>query len=109
MNDEELENKAYAYAATFGLRRGTSEAAYVVMDYIAGYRAAEPKWISPKDHPPADGTWAIIYMPDGGKGLGKTAIDVSKNGGWEDWAYEVTLYFPVTKLPKEEEGDFKDN
>ncbi len=103
MNDDLNQLKQQAEEALRVLGAEYSSKVHDIEDYIEALEAALPKWISAKDHPPADGTWAIIYMPDGSRGLGKTAIDVSKNGGWHDWAYEVTLYFPVTKLPKGEE------
>lgn len=103
MNDELKQLKQQADEALRVLGAEYSSMVHDIEDYIEALEAAQPKWRSIKKDPPAEGTWAIIYMPDGGKGLGKTAIDVSKDGGWHDWAYEVTLYFPVTKLPKEEE------
>lgn len=101
MEDEELERKAILDVS---LRAKNDDAYRVgIESYKAGYRAAQPKWLSPKDHPPADGTWAVIHMRDGSKSQGTTAIDFAKNGDWEDWMYEVTFYLPLPKLPKEEE------
>lgn len=68
-------------------------------DFLAGYQAAKPEWISVKERLPEENELVLIYQPKAGNWV--SSHDKHGWGMWENGlTCEPTHWMPLPEVPK---------
>lgn len=80
-----------------------NDAANCVDVWLAGYKAAQPRWISVKERLPEEDEFTLIISTP--RKAPQIDLAVFSHGDWKDWAWEVTHWMPIPLASAPEEQD----